>query len=284
MPSLNPYQVLGLSPGASDEQIRHAYRQLARQYHPDVNESPGAEDFFKELAQAFSVLTDPRRRAMYDEFGEASLRLGFDPERARRRRARQASWSAAPDPEPPEDDSWRGPGDLVQELALDLGFSLSGGEAHVPSPTGRSSISVQVPAGVLDGARLRIPGRGEVGRGGARPGDLVVVVRVKPNPHYRREGHDLHLELPITVSEAVRGASVEVPAPGGRLRLRIPAGCQGDEELRMRGKGLRHERGGAGDLIVRLSIRLPEKTGPVTRALDQLSSLYRKHVREGLKL
>ncbi len=288
MSTLNPYQVLGLAPDATNEEIRRTYRSLARKYHPDMNTSPGAEDRFKELAQAFSILTNSGRRSLYDEFGEASLHLGFDPQEARRRQAEErCGENIPPGPRPDArgsaDPPYR-PGDVVEPLEIDLGLAIRGGDVRIPSPTGRSTLSLTLPPGVEDGARLRLPGRGRLAGGGARPGDLYVEVRVRPNPHYRRDGLDLHLELPISVSEAVRGISLEVPAPGGHLRLSIPPGRQGGEVLRLKAKGLRVPGGRAGDLFVHLCLRLPEKTGPVTRALDQLSNLYQRHVREDLKL
>ena len=282
MSSLDPYKVLGLSPSARPEDIRRVYMRLARRYHPDVNASPEAEEQFKELAMAFSVLKDPRRRALYDQFGQASLRLGFDPDKARRRPTSQSSTA----PRRPR-AAGRGDGnsDLVQPLEIDLGLAIRGGEVRLDSAHSGGGIPLTIPAGVADGARLCLPGRGSVGRAGGRPGDLYVEISVRPNPHYRREGLDLHLELPIQLNEAARGASVEVPAPGGRLRLQIPPDQQGGELLRLRGKGLRDSTTNAtGDLVVHLCIRLPSGTGKARRALDQLANLYRGHIREGIKL
>ena len=286
MTSLDPYKILGLPQSARPEEIRHKYKQLARQYHPDVNPSPEAEERFKALAMAFSVLTDPRRRALYDEFGEASTRLGFDPDEARRRRARSDAATPGPSSQSPAARRDRGSeADLVQPLEIELGMAIRGGELRVPSPLGGPPIPVTIPAGVANGARLCLVGRGLTSRGGGRPGDLYLEIQVQPNPHYRRDGLDLHLELPLTLNEATRGVTLEVPAPGGRLRLTVPPDCQGGELLHLRGKGLRSSDGTfSGDLLVHLCVRLPVGTGKARRALDQLSSLYREPVRKNIKL
>ena len=282
MSSQDPYKVLGLSPSARPEDIRSVYKQLARRYHPDVNADAGAEERFKELTLAFSVLSDPRRRALYDQFGEASLRVGFAPEKTRRRPESQGS-SAPRSAQRPSGAS--GTPDLVQLLEIDLGLAIRGGEVRLELAHSGGSIPLSIPAGVAHGEHLCLPGRGKVGRAGGRPGDLYVQISVRPNPHYRRDGLDLHLELPINLSEAARGASVEIPAPGGRLRLQIPPDRLGGEELRLRGKGLRDSTTrAAGDLVVHLCIRLPPGTSKARRALDQLVSLYRGHIRQDVKL
>jgi DnaJ-class molecular chaperone len=280
--SQDPYKILGLPPSARPEEIRHKYKQLARQYHPDVNPSPEAEELFKELAMAFSVLTDPRRRALYDEFGEASLRLGFNPAEARRSRAENGAYGPRGGAARTDRDS---EADLVQPLEIDLGTAIRGGELRVPSPLGGAPIPVTVPPGVESGARLCLAGRGLTSRAGGRPGDLYLEIRVLPNHHYRRDGLDLHLELPITLGEASHGVTLEVPAPGGRLRLTVPPDCKGGETLHLQGKGLRSSDGTfSGDLLVHLSVRLPAGTGKARRALDQLSALYREPVRGNIKL
>lgn len=280
MSSPDPYEVLGLSPTARPEEIRHAYRQLARRFHPDVNSDPGAEERFKELAMAFSVLTDPKRRALYDEFGEASLRLGFNPDETRRSRQARRAGAA-----PRTARSGGARSDLIVPLEIELGLAIRGGEVRIDSPHGGGVLPLTIPAGVADGERLCLPGRGLVGRGGSRPGDLFVELRIRPNDHYRRDGLDLHLELPINLAEASRGATVEVPAPGGRLRLTVPQDCQGGERIRLRGKGLRDPlSNAAGDLVVHLCVRLPPGTAKARRALDQLERLYREPVRGKVKL
>jgi len=284
--SQDPYKILGLPPSARPEEIRHKYKQLARRHHPDVNPNPEAEERFKALTMAFSVLTDPRRRALYDEFGEESLRLGFNPDEARRKRARDDAARPGPAPRGPAARQDRGStADLVQPLEIELGMAIRGGDLRVPSPHGGAPIPVTIPAGVESGARLCLAGRGLASRGGGRPGDLYLEIQVLPNPHYRRDGLDLHLELPITLSEASRGVTLEVPAPGGRLRLTVPPDCKGGELLHLRGKGLRSGDGTlSGNLLVHLCVRLPSGTGKARRALDQLSALYRDPVRGDIKL
>jgi len=173
----DPYQVLGVPRTATAEELRSAYRMLARTHHPDVS---GESDRFKELSQAYAILGDPQRRALFDEFGEASLSVQFDPDEARRARAHQAGAT-----EPPADaaSERRRPRrttlDVVAQVEIDAERARTGGEIRILSPVTRGSLTVTIPAGVQDGARLRLIGRGQAGLGGGRPGDLYVVVRIR---------------------------------------------------------------------------------------------------------
>lgn len=291
--AFDPYTVLGLPRTAKADEIRRAYRQLARVYHPDVNSGPEAEERFKELAQAFSILGDPRRRSLFDEFGDESLHLHFDLERARARQARPAV-DGGPHPQPRSGDRERRPAagpaptpvapDLVVPLSIDLGQAVRGGTLHVSVPHGRAALAVTLPAGVTHGERLRLPGRGQPGARGSRPGDLVVLVQVRDHPYFQRSGDDLHLTLPITVNEAVRGASIEIPSPTGRLRLHVPPLCRGGERVCLKGKGIHRQGATAGDLWVQFSVRLPERMQAALRQLDQLAGLYDAPVRRDLTL
>lgn len=171
----DPYQVLGVSRNAAAEELRSAYRALARKYHPDISKDSAAEQRFKDLSQAYAILSDPQRRALYDEFGEASLSLQFDAEQARR--ARQA-----PPPTPPSSERRRRSTslDLVVQVEIDASRARAGGEMRILSPVTRGPLTVTIPAGVQDGARIRLVGRGQAGLGGGRPGDLYVVIRIRP--------------------------------------------------------------------------------------------------------
>jgi DnaJ-class molecular chaperone len=294
------YGLLGVARDADDETIRKAYRQLARRFHPDVN--PGdaaAEERFKAISQAYAVLSDPERRRNYDEFGEVSLEGGFDAERARQaREAFGRHFGGAGFGAPPGAEEFqfgdlqdlfsdlfarRGWGDaprqrhgadLEAELELDFVDAARGGERRLqflrPGPDGRpvqDTVNVRIPPGVADGGRIRIRGTGGPGIGGGPPGDLYARIRVRPHRFFRREGRDLYLDVPVTVSEATLGAKVQVPTLEGRVTLSVPPGTDSGARLRLRGKGVPHPSGGApGDLYVVVQIRVPRDLPPAEAA------------------
>lgn len=328
------YQVLGVPRDADADTIRKAYRKLARQYHPDVN--PGdreAESKFKEVSEAYSVLSDPEKRRNYDEFGDVSLEGGFDPEQARRAReafGRRFGGGAAGGPrgfgaggfgaggfEGAETFEFgdledllgrafggraRGGGrgrrrgglpgqDVEATLELDFVEAARGGEKRIslarPTPEGgqkTETVTVRIPPGVADGGRIRLPGKGAPGMGGGPPGDLHATIRVRPHPVFRREGRDLHVEVPVTLREAVRGARVEVPTLEGRATVTVPPGTDGGRRLRLRGKGISSPSGGApGDLFVTVRIRVPRELDEEgLRKLDELAAFDPPDVRKGL--
>jgi DnaJ-class molecular chaperone len=294
---------------ADADAIRKAYRKLARQYHPDVN--PGdqaAEDRFKEISEAYAVLSEPDKRRNYDEFGEVSLEGGFDADAARRAREAFGARFGAGEPEGAGpfggfegfggqtfefgdlDDllgrlhrrrgagGLRG-GDVHAILELDFLEAARGGEKRVtiavPDERGQprtETITVRIPAGVADGGSIRLPGKGAPGLAGGPPGDLFAEIHVRPHPVFRREGRDLVVEVPVTVTEAVRGARVEVPTLEGRATVTVPPGTDAGRKLRLRGKGVPDPGGGApGDLYVIVRIVVPKGLdGAARAALDAL--------------
>jgi DnaJ-class molecular chaperone len=298
------YAILGVAKTASEEEVRRAYRKLARKHHPDVN--PGnkdAESRFKELAAAYEVLSDAEKRKLYDEFGHEGLRGGFDPEQARAYRTWQDRRGTTGSPFSEEvfdlgdlGDLFGGGGfrrraargeDVIAVVELDLAQAIAGAEitVRVPAGGGRAEgepVTIRIPKGAEDGSRLVVKGRGTPGPGNAPPGDLIIETRVRPHPHFRREGLDLHLDLPVTLDEAYNGAEVTVPTPDGSVKLRIPPGSQQRQELRLRGKGVsRGER--RGDLYVTLDVRLPDKDDE--RLAEAVrGARYAKPVREGISL
>ncbi len=314
----DPYSVLGVGRDADADAIRKAYRALARKYHPDVNpDDTAAEERFKQVSEAYSVVGDEEKRALYDEFGPMSLEAGFDAEAARAaREAFGARSTGGPDGTfsfgslddllgglfgggrgtgtPFGADRMHGmrgrggmggfamPGsDLEATLELDFLEAARGCEKSLsitrPAADGsqkRESVTVRIPAGVADGGRIRLPGKGGEGHGGAPAGDLFARIKVRPHPYFRREKRDLLLELPVTFAEAALGAKVEVPTLEGRATLTVPPGTNSGTRLRLRGKGIPHPRGGAGgDLYVTVQIHVPRELDDDARA--QVAELSR---------
>ncbi len=292
------YDILGVAKTATADEIRKAHRKLARKHHPDVN--PGntaAEDTFKKMSAAYEVLSDDKKRAAYDEFGEASLQGGFDPDKAREytrwqntRQQRQTRYSE----QGPIDFDFgemfgrqaRGPmrgGDMHASVEIDLRQAIEGTELAADLP-GHGSVRVRIPKGADTGSLLRVPGKGSPGRNGGPPGDLVIETVLRPHPHLRREGLDLHLELPVTLSEAYNGGTVDVPTFDGPVVLKIPPRSQQGAKLRLRGKGVprKDERG---DLIVSLDVRMPDRPDDtLAEALRAGDAAYEKPVRQGVTL
>lgn len=302
------YGILGVARDADTDAIKKAYRKLARQYHPDRNpDDPAAEAKFKEISAAHAVLSDDKKRKLYDEFGPDGLREGFDPEAARN----YQRWAGAFGGGMPGgrgggggvhfdfggsglggfgdlDDllgSLFGGGfgggrgqrvqrrgsDVERQLTISLRQAIEGGEVHLPGIGG----NVKLPAGVAHGQKIRLQGKGQDGPGGA--GDLYLVVHIAIPPGYTREGEDdLALTLPITVSQAVKGGAVDIPTPEGtQISLKIPAASQGGRRMRLRGKGMPLRSGGRGHLYVDLQIRVPEGDDPeLLRLVEQLDAFY----------
>lgn len=318
MPERDLYEILGVPRKATGEEIKRAYRKLAKKYHPDVN--PGnrtAEEKFKEVTAAFEVLSDEKRRKLYDEFGSDSLRSGFDERRAEEyRRWKREGAPAGGMPFDFGDFSRVHVGDYGAfdfgsifgdlfgggaatrgrgaaraaagartdaELTVELKDAVLGAERDIRYDG--KTLRVKIPAGVTDGSQIRLSGQGAPGARGGPAGDLYLTIKLRAHPHVRREGKDLYLDLPLTVPEAVNGAEVHLPTFEGAVRLRVPAGAQAGMQLRLRGKGMPDLAGGErGDLYAVVQIVLPEPTEALRRAVDPLEPLYKGDPRASITL
>jgi curved DNA-binding protein len=271
------YRELGVARGASAEEIRKAYRKLAIEWHPDRNQGkPDAEAKFKTLNSAYQVLGDPKRRSLYDEFGEEGLREGFNPDLARAYRGggRGGGGGNYEDLFGGAGAGSRGFGDMfgdvlraartpqkgrdaAGEIEVDFASALRGTTVTLQVPGVSGDVNVRVPPGAGDGDKLRVAGRGSPSRAGGAPGDLLLTLRVAKHPYFSREGLDLKLDFPIGAAEAFRGAKVRVPTPEGTVSLTIPAGAQSGQTVRLRGRGVTR-KGQSGDLYVRFFIQAPD--------------------------
>lgn len=281
------YQTLGVPRTASAEEIRKAYRELARKYHPDLHpDDESAKEKFKKVQAAFDVLNDTSKREMYDRYGSAFEGVaGGGP---------AGGWGGAAGPgggfpggEIDLESLFGGAGgfgdifgrggggrakrgrqrqrqvpgeDVTARIQIPFRLAIDGGKTDVRIDRGGSAetISVTIPQGLPDGARMRLRGQGLPGSGGAAAGDLLLDVAVEPHPVYRRDGDTLELTLPVSLAEAIEGAKVDVPTPWGTIALRIPPRTSGGRKLRAAGMGVRHANGAKGDLIAEVQIVLPD--------------------------
>ena len=319
MPDRDLYDILGVPRTASADEIKKAYRRLAKKYHPDVN--PGdkrAEEKFKEITAAADVLNDQKKRAFYDEFGADSLRSGFDAKKAdayRQWKRQGAPRGGMPfdfgdfqevnvgdfgtfdfgsifedlfGGQAPQGRARRGAvprhgAHAEAEIEVELRDAVLGAERDVK--VGGKTLRVKIPKGVTDGSSVRLSGQGAPGAHGGKAGDLYLRVKLSEHPWIRREGKDLYLDLPLTVPEAVLGGEVTLPTFEGPVRLRIAPGTQSGKKLRLRGKGMPDLRGGVrGDLYARVAIVLPERTADLEKAVKPLEELYNGDPRAEISL
>lgn len=279
------YEVLGVPRDASQDEIRRAYRKLAREYHPDLNRESDAEERFKEVGEANEVLSDPDKRERYDRLGAqwrarerasdggdfedffdrqgfgGDVRVEFgDGDFSEFFERFFGDGAAAPRSGP-----LRG---VDREAVLDLSLedALAGGRRRLSLDDG-GSLDVNFPAGVREGQRIRLAGQGAAGRGGGPSGDLYLRVRLKPHSTFRRRGDDLDLDLPVAPWEASLGATVPVPTLTGTAQVRVPAGSSSGRRLRLRGRGLPKKGGGHGDLHAIVRITVPKHLSEQERDL-----------------
>ncbi len=376
------YEILGVKKDASRDEIKKAYRKLARKWHPDIN--PGnkdAEQKFKEISSAYDCLGNDEKKKLYDEFGEDSLRAGFDDKKAREYK----QWGAYSQ-EAASEGGTGGQGygryqsyedifgdlfgggsgqeggfrtaqsargrDIEYEITIDLLSALRGFETELslqkmkdcpgcsgsgidpkstmakcrtcggsgridvargpiqftkPCPdchghgsTGKpcpqcmgsgrvnaaDRIRVTIPRGVKEGSRVRLAGKGEHGADEGQPGDLYLIVHVKDHPLLRRDGDDLFMEVPVTVGEAVKGASIEIPTVDGQIKIKVPPGSQSGQTLRIKGKGaMIMKTKTRGELMVKLIVKVPQtEDKEALEAAEKMEKFYKSDVRSNIIL
>jgi len=290
------YEVLGVSRDASADQLQQAFRTLARKYHPDVNKDPAAEDRFKEVNEAYHVLSDPGTRKRYDRFGEDFRHVPEDWEE--RATASAGGFGGAGRSGARvrygQDFGGAGGGINIEDLFGDM-FGGGGGFGPIPGADqeavleltveeayrggkrqlslGGRNYSVNIPAGVIDGQRIRLAGEGGRGSGDGPAGDLYLVVRIKPHRRFRLDGRDITVDLPVSPWEAVLGTTVAVRTPGGDAKVKVPQGSSTGRRLRLRGEGMPNPRGTAGDLFAEIKVVVPPKPTARERELfEQLAA------------
>ncbi|MCC7292292.1 MAG: J domain-containing protein [Phycisphaerales bacterium] len=348
MPQDDYYAILGVARTASADEIKRAYRKLAKQHHPDRNPgNPSAERKFKEVQQAYSVLGDATKRADYDAYGSVGVgRVQTDPGGRRvytwgegqavnvedledlfsafggagggrhasifdqifgghdgarasagasgragprggsssGRGGPRSPWAQPRQAEPPQSGE-----DVTEEVSLSFEQAVFGTNLQltVQRPDGRrETLDVRIPPGVCEGQRIRIKGRGESGGGGGQPGHLYLVCRIRPHPIFTRDGLDLHVTLPVTISEAALGAKIEVPTLDAAVTMTLPPGTSSGTKLRVKGKGVAAGAAGErGDLIVTTQIVVPKDLTPRQKELLTLLQNTETHSpREGMSL
>jgi len=302
------YKTLGVHRNASQDEIRKAYRELARKYHPDLNpDDKSAKQKFQEVQAAFDVLGDSQKREMYDRYGSSFETMGGGPQQA-------PPWGTGPGgtsgaytfddidfsqffgerfggggPAGFEDlfgqfaqgasrgrkrqpGSRRRGADLKHEITVPFTTAVQGGQVQVtlaPPSGAPETLSVKIPPGIEDGKKIRLRGKGEPAPRGGADGDLLLTVHVAPHPFFRRKGQQLHVTVPVNLAEAALGAKIDVPTPKGTVSLKVPPGTSGGAKLRVKSHGVPSKDGTSGDLIAEIQIVLPKHFDDETRRVLQ---------------
>jgi DnaJ-class molecular chaperone len=283
----DPYAVLGVAKDAPEGAIKKAYHKLAKKLHPDMNPgNRGKEQQFKEVSAAYDLLSDPAKRARFDrgEIDAGGAERGFRPQGGRaQQRAGGSSFSfdeiIAEILGRGRRESEERVGDIDQRLRLPFIEAALGGRRRIALADGRT-IEVVIPAGIDSGQTLRLRGQGPLGPRGLPPADLYLEIEVEPHAFYQRKERDIQVELPVTLGEAVLGATVEVPTIHGPVAVKVPRGSNSGATLRLKGKGITSGPGKPGDQYVKLRVMLPDSPdAELTSFLERWSAKHPYDVR-----
>lgn len=318
------YEVLGVGKSASADEVKRAHRKLARKYHPDLNKNdPNAEKKFKEVQEAYDILSDEKKRKAYDQFGHAGVNSAAAAEAAAAaaaagqgrtrgaggfRYTQQTPGGATVDfgdvdfgdifemftggrgrngggraRQQVQDET---PGaDIQYDANISFLDAMRGTTVQVrlTHPDGKKpeEISIKIPAGVKEGAKIRVGGHGQPSATGGPRGDLLITVRISDHAYFRRDGQDILIDLPISLKEAVQGASISVPTIDGNVDMHIPAGMTSGKKLRIRGKGVPQKDGSRGDQYCRLMVQIPG--GLTDEEKKQLAAISDTHAEDPRK-
>lgn len=300
------YQSLGVPRNASEDEIKKAYRKLARKHHPDTG---GDENKFKEINEAYEVLSDKKKRDLYDQYGTANENqipqnwgggnVQGDPfggggfgswadilESIRHGEGAFGGFDfggfGGSQPRPQRGQ------DMNVTLKVTFDEAFKGVEKRVsirvPGKSEKETLTVKIPEGAVDGGRLRFKGKGGLGSNGGPNGDLLVTTKIEPHAYYKRKGADVLVDLPVTISEAALGASIVVPAPDGtKVRVKVPAGTQNETVLTIKGKGAADvkKKGSTGDLKIKVMVQVPQELNEEQRkALEDFQAATTEDIRK----
>jgi len=282
------YRILGVDKSANEKDIKKAFRRLAKEYHPDANPNPSAEAKFKEINEAYETLSNPEKRKLYDQFGSDYATMGNAGAGGYRTQAQEVRFDDSafqdifdslfggfgrgnrqnPNSKAGGFQKMRGQ-DITEEVTITLREAYEGAVRYVESVNRKAKVNI--PAGAKDGTKVRVKGEGEAGRMGGEAGDLYLVVKVEPDKQFMRDGDNLVVDVPCDMFTAMLGGEVEVPTMARPVRIKVPAGTQSGQKLRVVGKGMPklQQANEFGDLFAKIMITVPKNLNDTQRRLAE---------------
>jgi DnaJ-class molecular chaperone len=286
------YKTLGLSRHAEKKEIQKAYRELARKYHPDMNpDDTSAKSKFQEVQHAYDVLSDDAKRSQYDQFGERFENMAQGPAGGGNPFAGadleslfgggggggfEQFFNSGGRPQRPRPTKGQS---LEDKLEIPFATAVTGGKASVNTVAANgntTAVQVTIPAGIENGQKIRLKGKGYPGSNGGPNGDILLAIKIAPHPDYRRNGNDLELTMPLTLAEALQGTELDIPTPYSTITLKIPAGTPSGKRFRVKQHGVTHKTG-KGNLFVITQIHLPDETP--AELIEQVHALQQPNPR-----